>query len=255
MGQMDSRTPQWHSSLHKVSPSTCKSCCKQEVHDWYTCIVEKKVGLQKGGNNNKYLKQFVTQCLGILCVHIRPCSWTFPNQCSVFEVAVHMLKMSALWLVAEIQAPSTPRNLTESGFTIHDGKIDLNVSWLAPSRSDLPIIKYKVTLLGISLKAATWVNVWLNTKSVRKVCFSHLNLQTYGFKDKWTVDQILVVDILTLKCQRLTLTLEIDLEIDTTLTNVIVCSSPPVTCSIGSVIPLFHVCQVEGKTESWSEPW
>ncbi|XP_064615710.1 anosmin-1-like [Liolophura sinensis] len=44
----------------------------------------------------------------------------------------------------EIQAPSPPRNLTQAGFTIHDGKIDLNMSWLAPSRTDLPIIKYKL---------------------------------------------------------------------------------------------------------------
>ncbi|XP_013380671.1 anosmin-1 [Lingula anatina] len=50
----------------------------------------------------------------------------------------------ALRLSRVPQPPSQPVNLTEGSTTVHDGKIDVEIKWLPPLTSDLPIIRYRV---------------------------------------------------------------------------------------------------------------
>ena len=45
---------------------------------------------------------------------------------------------------SEPRVPSAPRNVTKSATTIHDGLIDVTISWMEPAKYDLPIGKYKV---------------------------------------------------------------------------------------------------------------
>jgi hypothetical protein len=56
----------------------------------------------------------------------------------------------ASYVLTEPRKPGSPTNLTEGDTLIMVGKVAVSLRWLPPKKSDLPISRYKVSLVGLT---------------------------------------------------------------------------------------------------------